>query len=129
VLFVIAETLHLRNNLLTGAIPASLFALSGLEEALLGGNLFVGNIPAEISQMESLRHLNLAATQMGGDIPPEVFRLGNLQQLYLDGSNFGGELSDDFSLLNGTIIEINLENNDFTGEFPSLFQTMAGLGE
>jgi hypothetical protein len=129
VLFVIAEMLDLRDNLLTGAIPVSLFALSGLELALLGSNMFVGNIPAEIAQMESLRQLNLAQTQMEGEIPPELFRLGNLQEMYLGGANFGGELSDDFSLLNGTIREINLENNDFTGEFPLLFTTMAGLGE
>jgi hypothetical protein len=129
VLFVIAETLDLRNNLLAGAIPASLYSMSGLEDALLGGNSFVGNISADISQMNSLRQLNLALTQMGGEIPPEVFRLGSLEELYLGSASFEGELSNEFSLLNGTIREISLENNAFSGEFPSLFETMAGLGE
>jgi hypothetical protein len=127
--FVIAETLDLRNNLLAGTIPPSLYAMSGLEVALLGGNAFIGNISAEISQMESLQELNLGVTQMGGTIPPEVFLLGNLRELYLGNNSFGGELSNDFSLLNGTLRELSLENNIFTGEFPSHFQTMVGLGE
>lgn len=79
--------------------------------------------------MKSLEQLNLGVTQMGGEIPPEVFRLVNLSDLYLGGANFGGELSNDFSLLNGTLRALSLENNNFSGEFPSHFQTMVGLGE
>lgn len=128
-LFVFTETLDLRNNLMGGAIPSSLYSMSGLEEALLGGNSFIGNIPSEISQMQSLEVLNLGRTEMGGEIPPAVFLLGNLHELYLNDANFGGLLSDDFILLNGTIREISLENSNFSGTLPLFFQDIIGLGE
>jgi len=123
------ETLDLQNNRLDGEIPLSLYSMTALEEVILNRNFFVGAIPSDISQMQSLQVLDLGRTNMGGEIPPEVFGLISLEELYLDNASFGGPLTEDFALLNGTIKEISLSNNAFTGAFPTvLIENLVGLG-
>ena len=94
----------------------------------LGGNDIRGTIPAKISSMSSLKELYLGNSQIGGLIPPELYLLESLELLDLQNGTFEGELSEDFRLLNKTIEEIYLDQNDFSGPVPAAFDVCKELG-
>lgn len=100
---------------------------SNFEILKLGGNNIRGTIPAKISSMSSLKELYLGNSQMGGLIPPELYRLESLQVVDLRNGTFEGELSEDFRLLNQTIQEITLDQNDFSGPVPAAFDVCKQL--
>ena len=101
--------LDLRENQLSGEIPAELGSLSELESLWLYDNQLTGEIPPEIGNLSNLEVLFLSRNQLTGKILPEI---GNL-------SNLGG---------------LSLYDNQLTGEIPpeignlSNLQSLAGCG-
>ena len=79
--------------------------------------------------MTNLRVLNLGNSSMFGNIPIEIFRLPVLSQLDLSNANFDGELSEDFRLLNETLMELRLDGNNFSGDIPGAFDDLKILGK
>lgn len=121
------EFLDLQYNNIVGPIPSSLYnkKLQGLK---LGGNAIAGNIASNISMMTELRVLNLGNSTMSGELPTELYHLPRLKELHLSNANFGGELSDDFRLLNETLMALSLDGNNFSGEIPGAFDDLEILG-
>lgn len=121
------EVLDLQNSNLFGPVPATL--LNGnLHELRLGGNDIEGSIPSSISLMTNLLILSLGNSSMYGKIPTELFRLPMLSKLDLSNANFEGELSEDFRLLNETLMELRLDGNNFSGDIPEAFDDLKILG-
>jgi hypothetical protein len=64
---------------------------------------------------------------MGGEIPSEIFKLQKLEDLLLQESSFSGTLSEDFALLNATLEDLWLNENDFSGAIPVAFNELTKL--
>jgi hypothetical protein len=106
----------LQDNALNGAVPLELYN-DHIQTLRLGGNDLEGSIPTEISQMTALRNIYLGNSRMGGELPHELFGLP-LRELHLQNAHFDGPLSEDLSDLRGTIREIVLNCNNFSGSIP-----------
>lgn len=122
-----AEILNLQNNDFFGAIPTSLYS-GNFRELRLGENDFEGSIASKISLMTKLRVLSLGDTSMSGKIPTEIFLLPMIRELHLSNANFEGELSEDFRWLNGTLMQLSLDGNNFSGDIPGAFDDLKILG-
>lgn len=64
-------TFHLHDNLLTGAIPASLGAVQMLRYLRLNGNMLTGTVPPEILSLVlvgNLAELNVAKNHLEGTV-------------------------------------------------------------
>lgn len=117
-----------------------------IQGLLLGGIGLSGNLDVDVLvSLQGLRVINLANNSFSGSIP-EFFRLGALKSLFIDGNQFTGEIPGDFFSKMGSLrkiwfsrnkfsgkipdslvslkylLELHLENNEFTGPIPSLSQ-------
>lgn len=77
---------------LSGAIPASLGQLHGLEELFLHGNSLSGEIPPSLGNLKNLRKLFLNSNDLVGPVPHELGRLSSLDTLNLSWNNLHGEV-------------------------------------
>ena len=71
--------LSLRQNELTGAIPAEIGGLSRLDYSVLGNNSVSGSIPAELGKLAQLRRLDLNNNHFEGALPPEMGGMKTLE--------------------------------------------------
>ena len=81
--------LNLRNNNLSGLIPAALENLSRLISLNLSNNDLRGSIPSQLGNLGNLQHLYLNDNDLTGTIPPFLGGLG-LTHLFLANNNFSG---------------------------------------
>ena len=114
--------LFLRDNNLTGTIPAELGNLASLWRLILDRNNLTGTIPAELGNLASLRQLSLVSNSLSGAIPPELGSLANLSRLYLHNNDLTGELPSELGSL--AVSRLYLHNNNLTGELPASFLNM-----
>ncbi|KAI8529355.1 hypothetical protein RHMOL_Rhmol12G0218900 [Rhododendron molle] len=129
-------------NRLTGKIPPSFFSNCTLLKSVdLSFNQLSGEIPREFSSLRHLRHLLLEGNNLHGQIPDTFSHLVNLTVVDLRLNRLTGKLPPSFfsnctllknvdlsfNFLEGNIPEIgsyrglwnlNLYNNQFTGEIP-----------
>ncbi len=84
--------LDLRENRLTGTIPAQLGNLANLERLYLYDNRLTGTIPAELGNLTNLQVLNLRINQLSGPIPAELGNLTRLTYLSLRSNQLSGQL-------------------------------------
>ncbi|XP_022985115.1 receptor like protein 42-like, partial [Cucurbita maxima] len=87
----ILESLHLRNNSLSGVIPRALQSCLKLRALDLSLNAFNGKIPAWIG-MKDLESLDLSRNQLWGRIPPSMSELSFLAYLNLSCNNLSGPI-------------------------------------
>lgn len=81
----------LRNNLLNGSIPPSLFALPSLKEVQLSFNRFDGPLPEFQNTSTSLLEiLDLSGNSLTGPIPMSIFYLKKLSILSLSFNKLNG---------------------------------------
>ena len=79
-------SLDLRNNQLSGTIPASIGNLSNLKRLYLSDNQLSGTIPASIGNLSNLERLYLSDNQLSGSIPESIGNL-SLWSLELRGNS------------------------------------------
>ena len=96
------ESLWLRNNQLSGLIPAELGNLISLTHLFLQNNQLSGSIPMELGNLIILWTLDLSSNRLSGAIPAE---LGNLSSLYV----------------------LRLNNNQLTSDIPESFVNLVNL--
>ena len=118
--------LDLRNNRLTGEIPAELGSLADLEQLSLPDNQLTGEIPAELGNLSNLRHLELWSNQLTGEIPPELANLANLEQFAVGGNRLSGNIPEELGNLSN-LRELHLPTNQLTGEIPSELGNLSSL--
>ncbi|KAJ4901287.1 Leucine-rich repeat protein kinase family protein [Raphanus sativus] len=138
------EILKLGDNLFVST-PENLFSgMKSLQEVYLDDNPFASwEIPETVKEATSLMVLSLSNCNLKGSIPdifsfqtlptltsinlswnhfsgglPQSLSGSSLQKLYLDGQNLNGSIS---VLQNMTfLIEVNLQDNAFSGQIPDL---------
>ena len=139
--------LDLREQSLTGTIPAALGDLAGLEKLYLALNQLTGSIPPELGDLANLTILYLSSNDLDGPIPPELGNLTNLKTLYLLSNQFTGPIPRELGNLTNledlwlqrtptldgpippelgnlaNLKELNLHRNAHTGSIPSTWGT------
>ncbi len=145
------EQLVIRDNGLSGRIPAALAGLSALGRLDLSynpnlegsippelGNIgglyglaFVetsisGEIPPELGNLSSLVYLDLRRNGMSGGIPPELGNLSSLDILYIIDNGMSGGIPPELGQLSA-LRRLHLGGNDLEGSIPPELGGMTGL--
>ena len=120
------QWLDLRDNGLTGAIPAELGNLTELEFLGLRGNDLTGAIPAELGNLVELESLSLYGNDLTGAIPAELGNLTELESLDLHGNDLTGEMPTELGNL-AELVSLDLSDNGLTGAIPAELGDLAEL--
>ncbi|KAJ3259727.1 hypothetical protein HDU77_001691 [Chytriomyces hyalinus] len=86
------ESLNLAMNHLSGPLPADLYSLKGLKRLNLCGNRLNGSLSNRVGNLENLQVLNVSRNQLSGKVPLSLCKLGQLEMLYLCDNSFTGGL-------------------------------------
>ncbi len=109
--------LEMRDNKMTGQLPAELGNLAKLTLLDLRNNPLGGNIPAELGNLENLESLVLYRTEVTGEIPNQIANLTNLERLEVWSNKLSGEIPTWLGDMS-TLKTLDLDDNEFTGEIP-----------
>lgn len=112
--------LRLEHLSLSGSINVdALLRLKSLRGLSFINNSFSGPIPP-FSRLEALKALHLSLNNFNGMIPDDFFvKMDNLKKLYLGNNQFSGPIPSSLSKA-ALLIELDLRDNQFTGEIPLL---------
>ena len=106
------------NFYLSGPIPLELGRLSSLQELLLNNCDLTGRLPSELGRLTNLRRLHLVECSITGELPLELCGLANLEDLTIAGTGMSGEIPGELCNL-AKLKDLYLHGNQFTGEIPS----------
>jgi len=71
--------------------------------------------------------VDLNNANLVGKFPKEIGQLPMLKRLYLEGNHLDGKLPDSLWTNLDSLVEVNLKNNEFTGEIPKHITTLVQL--
>ena len=108
----------LRDNGISGHIPADLGNLTELKRLHLSSNRLVGEIPAKLGLLENLVRLDLSDNALEGEIPPELGDLTELSWLDLENNALSGGIPAELGDLSG-LSWLNFRFNRLSGEIPA----------
>ena len=91
------DGLSLRNNNLTGHIPAAIGLLDSLFVLNMANNEIAGPIPPAIGRLLRLNYLNFGHTGLVGPVPPEMGNMKGLEYLGLGHTRLSGSLPETLS--------------------------------
>ena len=147
---------NFNHNNLSGNIPIEVWEMTNLDFISLWGNQFTGVIPEQIENLTNLVYLNLEQNNFSGNFPELICDM-NLTSIYLDGNQFcspypsclnqGNVGSQDTSNCEEPSLcdeeievelwgecyniqettDLNLYNNELTGEIPSEIGNLTNL--
>ncbi|KAL2457351.1 Pollen receptor-like kinase 3 [Forsythia ovata] len=114
--------LHLGNLGLSGKIDVdALVNIPAIRSLGFMSNSFSGPIP-EFRRMGALKGLYLSGNQFSGQIPSDYFtNMSGLKKVWLSGNKFTGAIPSSLVKLSH-LIEVHLENNQFSGIIPPFEQ-------
>ncbi|GLT51786.1 hypothetical protein SLA2020_251700 [Shorea laevis] len=118
--------LSLKQNYLTGPLPAWIGNLSTLQYLSICINAFFGPIPKELGNLKELTYLTVSFNNFSGTLPPELGNLINLEEFYFDSCGVGGEIPSTFANLLNVQIMI-ASDNPFTGKIPDFIGNWTNL--
>ena len=119
--------LILQDNQLTGAIPAELGDLAGLQGLYLDRNQLTGGIPAELADLASLQWLLLNDNELTGGIPAQLGNLPSLRGLFLGGNQLTGGIPAQFGGLTNLAMLLVNDNSALTGALPPALSSLSAL--
>jgi hypothetical protein len=125
---IIAASLDIHGNRLSGQIPEEIYSLNSLKELSLHDTNVTGSLSASVANLSGLEVLSLGDTLMGGPIPEQLFDLINLEVIYFRNCNFNGIMpaASWSRLIN--LVNLDLAYNDLTGPLPDVFGGLPKLG-
>ncbi|GJP36725.1 hypothetical protein CLOM_g21201 [Closterium sp. NIES-68] len=109
---------NLRDNQLTGSIPAAVGNLKNLTSLWLSGNRLTGPIPPSIGSLTNLTRLELYQNELEGSIPESIFGLESLIWLDLSANRHTGTISSSISKLT-KLFSLSFANNQLYGSIPA----------
>ena len=108
------EVLNIGENLLSGAIPSTLYDLSKLQSLIMEKNFFGPYLTEGIGRLTMLETLSLNDNRFESDLPSTLGNLKALMNLYLSSNSFSGRLVE--CILQMPKLEVvDVANNLFTG--------------
>ncbi|MCH8838343.1 MAG: T9SS type A sorting domain-containing protein [Candidatus Marinimicrobia bacterium] len=120
------DELRLRDNNLSGTIPAEIGDLTALQLLYLGNDSLTGSIPTAIGNLASLTDLSIINSQISGPIPTEIGNLTNLGTISLVGNQLTGSIPSSIGNLVG-LSYLMLEGNQLTGAIPGEIGNLVNL--
>ncbi|XP_012492258.1 probable inactive receptor kinase At5g10020 [Gossypium raimondii] len=129
------NTLNLRNNSLTGALPPLLVTSPRLSVVELSFNQLTGPIPGSFFTSTTLKSLNLSGNHLSGVIPLQGSRVNELlvmssypqmESLDLSYNSLTGGLPSEIGNI-AALKLLNLANNDLSGQLPSELSKLSNL--
>ncbi|XP_060210001.1 pollen receptor-like kinase 3 [Lycium barbarum] len=116
------RVLELANNSFSGTIP-EFFLLGALKSLYIDGNIFSGEIPKDFfSKMGSLKKVWISRNKFSGPIPESLANLKYLIELHLENNEFSGHIP---SFSQASLTSLDMSNNKLQGEIP---QSMSKFG-
>ncbi len=119
--------LSLRNNGLSGSLPAALGKLDGLQVLSLDRNSISGSLPSELGNLSNLTRLAMNRNSISGAIPSQLGNLSNLSIIGLARNSLSGSLPNSLGNLSG-LTKVSLHDNTaLSGALPSGFTGLTNL--
>ncbi len=119
--------LSLRNNGLSGSLPAALGKLDSLQVLSLDRNSIGGSLPSELGNLSNLTRLAMNRNSLSGAIPSQLGSLSNLSIIGLARNSLSGSLPTSLGNLSG-LTKVSLHDNTaLSGALPSGFTNLANL--
>ncbi len=119
--------LNLRNNGLSGEIPAEVGDLGSVDYLLFGFNTGLsGRIPTELENLSSLRWLEFFDNSVSGSIPPELANISSLGRLTIAHTSVSGSIPAELGDL-ALLKSLDLRHNDMSGEIPPELGNLSSL--
>ena len=122
------EVLDLSRNGLTGEIPAALESLTALRTLDLSGNGLTGEIPSDLGDLTALTTLDLSSNDLGGGIPSELGDLTALTTLDLSTNNLDGGIPSALGSLRNVAV-LRLYDNGLNRPIPAELGNLTNLTE
>ena len=120
------QILDLSRNDLGGMIPPELSHLSELARMFLDDNTLVGEIPGGFGKLAKLRYLSLSENRLSGRIPKELAQLADLKTLDLSRNELTSEIPKELGRMTG-LVWLSLGENSLTGEIPAELGRLTNL--
>ena len=119
--------LSLRDNGLSGTLPAALGKLESLQVLSLDRNSISGSLPSELGNLSNLTRLALNRNNLSGAIPSQLGSLSNLSIIGLANNSLSGSLPASLGSLS-SLTKVSLhDNTGLSGPLPSGFTNLANL--
>ncbi|XP_073061438.1 protein STRUBBELIG-RECEPTOR FAMILY 3-like isoform X2 [Primulina eburnea] len=109
------KSFFLSDNQITGNVPDTLSILGQLTDLSLNNNQLSGSIPDAFEQLKELINMDLSGNSFVGQLPSSMGNLSSLTTLHLQNNQLSGMLD---VLQNLPLIDLNIENNLFSGPIP-----------
>lgn len=111
-----------------GSIPSWFWEMTGNQVFTLNDCGFTGGFPAEIMALTNVKAISLNNNPLGGSLPnQEWLSTRGIINLSLSGCGFTGEIPSLWnSLVNHPLQYFYMENNDLTGVIPAWFGDLSG---
>ncbi|CAL4944009.1 unnamed protein product [Urochloa decumbens] len=113
------NTLSLRLNGLSGALPDDIANAAALRNVFLNGNRLSGGFPQGILGIQGLVRLALDGNDLSGPIPAALGNLTHLKALLLENNRFSGEIPD----LKLPLQQFNVSYNQLNGSIPAALRS------
>ncbi|XP_010046667.2 receptor-like protein EIX2 [Eucalyptus grandis] len=119
-LWLNVNQLSLRNNLVSGTIPANVDRhMSALKYLDVANNSLNGDLPSSVSKLKNLVFLDLSNNALSGDIYVGWTVMPKLKILDLSKNNFSGHIPCQMCSLLPSLEWLELSTNNISGELPS----------
>ena len=119
--------LVLRNNGLSGSLPAALGKMEHLQVLSLDRNSISGSLPSELGNLSNLTRLAMNRNSLSGAIPSQLGNLSNLSIIGLARNQLSGSLPTSLGNLSG-LTKVSLhDNTGLSGALPSGFTNLGNL--
>lgn len=116
--------IDVKNNKLSGEIPATIGSWKNIQVFDAGNNMLSGSLPLGLTSLSRLSSLSLEGNQLSGELPIKTNSWQHLNTLDLSRNKFSGPIPASFSSLQ-TLNYLDLSSNDLSGEIPPQFEDVS----